>query len=299
MLDNFAPLLVSVLVGYSAADLTILSFRDSFLPAKTPTAAGPLKPMGPGQTAEPKSALQNIVTRNIFSVDGTIPEPLSAKGTKDKPGQEMAPVLSQLPITLKGTVVHSDPAKSIAEIEMKSKSASLAVRVGNDIPGLATLIRVERNKIIIRNLSTSALEYIDGKVAEKKTVNAGFSTGVSPISKAPGEVKMIAPNKFKLSRATITKHTQDLGKLVMQASTVPRKKPNGEIDCYILTAFQPDSIFADLGVQQGDCIKTVNGESIDSPAKAMQLYQSLKSANQVKIVVESDGRDVEKEYSIE
>ena len=294
--DRIAPVIVAIFIGYSAADLTILSVRDNLLPSKPQNVNLTNKVPQSTSMQDSKGALQSIVSRNIFSQDGSIPEPLSAKGTKEKPGQEAEPIASQLPLGLLGTVVHSNPAKSIAEIELKTKATAIAVRVGRDIENIANLVKVERNRIVIRNLNTSALEFIEIKTSDKKVQ---FNANVAPVRKGPSEIKQVAPNKFKLSRSTITKHTQDLGKLVMQASTVPRKKPSGEIDCYILTSFQPDSIFADLGVQQGDCIKSVNGESIDSPAKAMQLYQALKSANTVKIIVESDGHDVEKEYSIE
>ena len=299
ILDSAAPLLVAVLIGYAAADLSVIYLRDPLLPGKAASPSSSARNTTPVTNPEPLASLQTIVSRNIFSMDGGMAEPLSAKGSKDKPGQEADPVPSQLPLGLIGTVVTSDPSKGIADVEIKSKNTVIAVRAGKDIDNLATLIRVERGRIIIRNLNNSVLEYIDGKTSEKKLSFTAGTSGVAPVARGTGEVKQIAPNKFKLSRATINKHTADLGKLVMQASTVPRKKPNGEIDCYILTSFQPDSVFADLGTQQGDCIKTVNGEAITSPAQAMGMYQGLRNANLIKIMVERDGRDVEMEYTIE
>lgn len=295
ILESLAPYILASAIGYGAADLSILSMRDSMLPQKAPPAKTSKQAFLPPPN---KSAYQTIVQRNIFNPDGTIPDALSSKGDSAKGGPEVAPVPSQLPLSLVGTVVLSNPAKSIANIEVKSKNQVISVSPTKDIDGIAVLVRVERNKAVFRNSNNGRLEYIDIKTANKLAF-AGGAPGATPVARGTGEVKQIAPNKFKLSRDTITRHTQDLSKLLMQASSIPRRKSNGEIDCFILTSFQPDSIFADLGVQQGDCIKTVNGQNIDSPAKAMEMYQAFKNANSIKITVESDGRDIEKEYNIE
>ena len=40
-------------------------------------------------------------------------------------------------------------------------------------------------------------------------------------------------------------------------------------------------------------IAEVNGEKIDSPAKAMELYSALKTSNDIKITVERNGKQEE------
>ena len=293
LVDQFAPYVLFIFIGYAIADLAILGVRDYMLPQKAP----PTRPTKM-QTVESlsKGSYQTIISRNIFNPDGTIPDPLSSKGDNKKAGIELPPVPSQLPLNLVGTLVHSNPDKSIANIEVRSKNQVIAFTPNREIDNIATLIKVERNKAIIRNSNNGRLEFIEIKAQTK------LSFGVSKILPSPtsrGEVKQIAPNKFKLSRASILNHTKDLSSLLMQASTVPRRKANGDIECYLLTSFQPNSIFAELGVQQGDCIKAVNGEPIDSPAKAMELYNVLKNQNSIKLMVERDGRDSESEFSIE
>jgi len=295
--EGLAPYFLMALIGYTVADLSILAVRDMMLPQKAP----PARAAKQEQISTPnKGTLQTIIGRNIFSPDGIIPEALSAKQSKNgQIGSELPPVPSQLPLNLIGTVVMTKAEKSIANIEIKSKNQALALSPNHDIDNIATLIRVERNKAIIRNTNNGRLEYIEIKSQNKIAFNNASAIAPTAVVKGPGEVKQVAPNKYKLSRATIKKHTADLSSLLMQASTVPRRKANGDIECYILTSFQPNSIYADLGVQQGDCIKSVNGEPIDSPAKAMDIYKALQDANTIKLTVESDGHDQEKEYTIE
>lgn len=295
--EGLAPYAFAIFVGYCISDLIILGVRGTMLPKNAP----------PARAARPsivdqinKGSYQSIISRNVFSSDGIIPEPLSSQLTKDgKRQQEDAPpVPSSLPLQLLGTLVHSNPAKSIATIDLKGKGMTIAFTPNRDIENMATVLKVERNKVVLRNLNNGRLEFIEIKTNSKVSFNsAAKPTPIAPSGR--GEVKQVAPNQYKLSRATILKHTQDLSSLLMQASTVPHRKANGEIDGFTLTSFKPDSVFAELGVQQGDVIKAVNGEPVDSPAKAMELYNMLKTQNDIKLMVESDGRSIEKHYTIE
>jgi len=53
-----------------------------------------------------------------------------------------------------------------------------------------------------------------------------------------------------------------------------------------------------LGFQIGDVIKGVNGEKVDSPAKALELYNTLKTSNQVKILMDRGGKETEFDYNV-
>jgi len=300
IIEGLAPFAFALFVGYCISDLIILGVRGYMLPQTAPPSR-PTKERAFQFIS--KGTYQPIISRNIFSADGLIPEPLSLQLAKEgkKQEEDAPPVPSSLPLQLLGTLVHSNPAKSIATIDLKGKGLTIAFTPNRDIENMATVIKVERNKVILRNLNNGRLEYIENKSNTKVSFNTSSIAKPTPLVQqgGSGEVKQIAPNKYKISRQSILKHTSDLPNLLMQASTVPRKKANGEIDGFVLTSFKPDSIFAELGVQQGDVIKAANGEPIDSPAKAMELFNLLKTQSHIKLTVESDGRDVEKDYSIE
>ena len=77
----------------------------------------------------------------------------------------------------------------------------------------------------------------------------------------------------------------------MQARALPNRDPNtGEINGFRLVDMQPGSIYEQLGLQRMDVIKGVNGEPLDSVQKAMELYNTLKNGNQVKLQVERGGK---------
>jgi len=47
--------------------------------------------------------------------------------------------------------------------------------------------------------------------------------------------------------------------------------------------------FAALGLQPGDIIKDIDGQSLTDPSQAMQIFQSLGTAEQVTVTIERDG----------
>jgi len=84
-----------------------------------------------------------ITDRDIFNEDQKIP-PALASGKDDNLDRPAVP--SQLPIQLLGTIVHVDPKKSIATVNLTSKSMSSSYKVGEDIEGMAKVTKIERKK---------------------------------------------------------------------------------------------------------------------------------------------------------
>ncbi len=286
--------LLFVFIGFTVADLLILSYRDLMLPNQTPPAH-PKKTINDNLVS--RGALNTIISRNIFSADGLIPNALIPKGQDPNKMDEMAPVLSQLPLNLIGTLVSSNPEKSIAAIEIRGKNQTLSYTPKRNIENLATLLKVERQKVILRNLNSNALEFIEMKPYGNQKVAFGAMT---PVAGGSGEVKNLGDNKFTIKRADLQKYLNDLPSILMQARAVPaRDKVTGEVIGYRIVDFQPNSIFSQLGIQRMDLIKTVNGEPVDTPQKAMELFNMFKNSNNIKMSVDRGGRNETLDYSIQ
>ena len=276
------------------ADIVLLNLRTYMIP----------KPVKLGQNRQEalKSATnfaqyQSIANRNIFSFDGTMPDTLASLKAKEQSGEgaggaDNVPVPTALPLTLIGTLVHSNPEKSIANIEIKSKNLSLAVRNGNRIDTIAKLEAVERGKIIIRNLNNNRLEYAELKEVSKLS----FSAAKTAVGDA--DIKQVAPNKYELKRSDVDRYTADLQNVLQQAAMVPVRGPGGEVTGFRFVNIQNDSIYTKLGLQVGDVIKKINGEPIDSPQKALELYGALKGASTISVTSERDGREQTTDYNI-
>lgn len=279
-------------IAFTIADLTIIYFRDRMIPDQAPPKKiTTVKPRG----FIDRSQYSGISNRNLFSSTGVMPTAITAVKQDDK--KENDPVPSQLPIAIVGTLVHSDPNKSIAALSLKTKNKTGSFSVGSDVEGMATIERVERNIVYIRNSSNGMLEYIErGQVGSKVNFDASRETSLKPVSK---DVISTAPNQFTISRANLLKYTNDLSSVLMQARAVPNRDPStGEINGFRVLDMQPGSIYEQLGLQRMDVIKGVNGEPVDSIQKAMELYNTLKNGTQVKMQIERGGKTDTFSYDI-
>lgn len=296
-LEKWYSYLLFIFIGYCVADLAILAYRDRMLPQSAPPSKP--KPSFVDSTSS-RGSYNSIISRNIFASNGLIPDQLIDKANQQESGQqkEEVPVPSQLPLNLIGTLVHSNPDKSIAAIDVRGKNQVISYSPGKEIQGMASIIRVERQKVILRNLNSNRLEFIEMK---KEGTKVSFGAGSAPSPVAAGkEVQKVGDNNFAIKRADLLKYTNDLSSILMQARAVPNREPGtGNINGFRILDMQPGSIYEQLGLQRMDVIKSVDGTPVDSPAKAMELYNTLKNSPKVSLQIERNGKTETMTYNIQ
>lgn len=280
------------MAAYMVADLVVLKYR----PLLIPDQALPARPPQAYTSSElNRGSLEVIISRNIFNSRGEIPEAIKNKATVETPREEV-PQPSSLPLNLLGTLVHSNANKSLAAIEVRGKNITASFSVGKEVEKMARIEKVERLKVFIRNLSTNALEFIElNQPGQKLNFQAPKAA-----AKASKEIVEVAPNTYKIKRDTLNKYLNDLPSVLMQARAVPNKDPvTGEITCFRLLDIQSGSVFEELRLQRMDCIKSVNGEPVNSVQKAMEMYNAMKNGNNVKLGLERNGQSQVNTYNIE
>lgn len=291
--EGWYSYILFIFVGFCIADLAILAYRDRMLPQSAPAARPKTQRFDTGVS---RGAYNGIASRNIFSSSGVIPDALVDKN-KENQQKEADPVPSQLPLSLIGTLVHSNPEKSIAAIEVKGKNQVISYTPGKEIEGMASILRVERQKVIFRNLNSNRLEFIEMK---KEGSKVAFGAGKTSPLVTGKEVQKVGDNNFSIKRADLLKYTNDLSSILMQARAVPNREPGtGNINGFRILDMQPGSIYEQLGLQRMDVIKSVDGTPVDSPAKAMELYNSLKNSPKVTLQVERNGKNETMTYNIQ
>jgi general secretion pathway protein C len=293
LIRNLSIAALLALIGFIIADLSILSMREKWFPSQPPPPKLNIqRPMA----FNDRSAYNIITSQNIFHADQTDPEPFGVKGGGPK-APDAEPVPSSLPIQLVGTIVHVNPARSVATIQLKSKNDQVAVRVEGEIPdGLAVVTKIKRNRLEFRNNSSGQLEYVEIADDAKLQFNAGSKTS-SP--KQVGEVLQKSETDFELKQADITRLTSNLPELLQQARAVPVMGAGGQVEGFNLVDIQPGSIYEKLGLKKGDVIKSVNGEKVDSPGKAMDMYNALRSgSSSIQIGIGRGGQEQNLNFSI-
>lgn len=305
-------LLLYLFVAYFAfvvADLILLKYvRPHFQVAVSKKdlqniQAGRERETGPFNNSEidsKASYTDKVISRNIFN-SGEMPPPVASQqpDSQEQEWEDNDPVLTSLPLTLEGTAVHRNPFRSIATMSFSGKTESYSV--GDQINNDAEVISVIRKKVIFRNLRNKKLEYVeisrDQPARPQQASRPNFRR--PKVNSGSGLVKREG-NRFRAKRSDVDKQLGNISQLLRQANSRPATDPaTGELLGYEIFQIQPGSLYEQLGIQNGDIITSINGMKITNPAKAMTVYNQLKSSSEINATVNRGGREMDLEYIIE
>jgi general secretion pathway protein C len=291
-LEKFYVLFLAIFIGYLIADTGVLYTRQYLLPTEAPVQrnAPPI-----AKSSKQIQDYRNIINRNIFNEDGLIADALSA-GDNKSANPDGEPVETQLPIKLQGTIVHFNPKLSLATVEISSKSMSSSYRIDEEIEGMAKVMKIERKKVIFRNLNNGRPEF--SEIKDDDAFNLGLQAGAT--SDANDIVQKRGANDFAIKRSDVENLTSNLSQVLQQARMEPVYSSDGvSVEGFRFVRIQPGTIYEKLGFKAGDMIRSVNGEPVNSPQKAMEMYNLLKNSNYVQMGIERDGREEKFNYSIQ
>lgn len=291
-LGFYGKLLTILLCTFFLADLSSL-WLGNFIPEPPPARFN--RYGGGVRQTRTLDDLQAIWARNLFNSQGLIPGEDQPQGNEPK-DMGGPPVRSSLPFNLVGTVILRDPARSVATIEDKSAQQVFPVRIEDTIPNKAKILEIEPYRVIFVNVSSGRREFIElprdpASVAPRVTV----SSPSRPSS--GGGIERVAPNQFNVSRQEVDKAIANLNQVLTQARCVPNFE-NGLPAGYKCFQIVPGSIYDKLGLQNGDTICGINGQSIADPSQAFALFNELKTSSHLELCVKRSGRQNTFSYDI-
>jgi general secretion pathway protein C len=286
----YGKLFTLVVCSYFLADVTAL-LVGRYIPE--PPASRLARPMGAMNRTKTLDDYNAIFARNLFNRKGIIPGEENPSGPTDLGG---APVPTTLPFNLVGTLILRDEMRSIATIEDKSASMVYPVRVDEEIPTKARILKIEPRRVTFVNTQSGRREFIE--LPEEPTNNAHISVGGGGAAKGPG-IEQVSGNQFNISRSEVDKALADFNNILTQARAVPNFE-NGAPAGYKLFQIVPGSIYDKLGLKNGDTIMGVDGQPINDPAKAFELLGKLKEgASHMELAVKKpDGKTQNLTYDI-
>ena len=84
----------------------------------------------------------------------------------------------------------------------------------------------------------------------------------------------------------------------MRAARIVPENKDGQIIGIRLFGIRPDTLLGTLGMQNGDRLESINGFSMTSPEKALEVYARLRSADGLKVQINRRGKPVTIDYKI-
>jgi general secretion pathway protein C len=291
-----AAVLAAILGAYLAARAVNTIAASAIAPKPALLAQGGANAHAPVAAAHVE--LDGDKTAKLFDVP--LPKPVdpaqeAQEEQKSHAGWSAVPVHSQLHGTLVGTAIAEPAQYSLCEIINPDVNETSVYGVGERYMG-AVIYQIDRKRVLLDNNGVN--EYLDDNAGGAPAPNVGVQPVPQPNASNDNDVKQLSPNQYVVSKNAINNALTNLSDLATKARIVPSFK-NGVANGFKLFSIVPDSLYAKIGVQNGDVIHRINGYEMNSPDKALEIYQKLRDANRIEIEIERRGETMRNTYSIE
>ena len=265
---------------------------SSKTPRLTPTMPSPSAPVKQTRSKDGTPLAQ----RNMFCSECT-PAP-AAQNTDPSMISN-----TSLPVVLLATMVAAKEPDSYATIINTENQKQGAYSIGDQIPGASGKIKeihykyidFENNGRIERLVLAGAtppaqptpVASAEGSGEEKDELQAAIDAGV----------KKIDDSNYEIDKSLVDKVLANPMGVAKGARVVPSVK-NGKPDGFKLYAIRPNSVYAKLGLANGDTLQAINGFELTSADKALEVYTKLREANRLQVEVTRRGKPMTLNYSI-
>jgi general secretion pathway protein C len=225
-----------------------------------------------------------VMDRNIFGS-----KEKAAEGIKPTDIETLEP--TTLKVALLGTVTGSQE-NAVAVIEETDKRKQGLYRVGDSVQD-AIVKMILRGKVVLRvgdKDEILTMEESSSRRASSKE-EASPSRSRRP-SRAPGRGASIT-----LRRSDVQDALKNINTLLSQVRIRPHFK-DGQADGLALSNIKGDSIFAKLGLRDGDVVQGVNDRPIRSPDDILSFYKNLRSESRMSLQINRRGQERTINYRI-
>lgn len=241
-----------------------------------------------GNSYAANSDYDAITRRNMFNVEGKIPDPFD-QGLLDCFSQARP---STQRMVLLGTIVMGDPKHSVALIQEESNGLKVAVKKDEVFgDGKFTALQVERRRFCFQ-VRNGELEFIDTPEEGGGGLTAslaGGSEGIVPTSE----------NSYAVKKDFLNDKLLNLTDILQTAKAVPYLEPgSGKFMGFLVQSVDPGSPFSQLGIRQGDILTTVNDIVLDNPGKGLEAFQKLRNSPKVTLGIVRGGEKNSISYDI-
>ena len=265
LLPFWAGLVLVVAIAWQLAKIAWLLVPGT---AAGDPATAPAVQM-PATSANGGANVQAIAAASIFGKAEQDAEPAMAPEIIDENLEETK--LTNL--SLKGTISSPVPELSAAIIADGGNKEQVYL-IGDPISSRASLHAVYVDQVVLNE---------DGRLTALKLPEE-FSAVSRTVTRRT-QTRRATSNNTQSIQSVVSKN-------VARLADVIRPTPyfvNGEQQGYRVYPGRNRQHFASLGLRPGDLIKDIDGQALTDPTQAMQIFQSLGTANEVSVTVERDG----------
>jgi general secretion pathway protein C len=256
-----------------------------------------------------------ILQRNIFnSAQGDLSDvPIENPDMPlvDLPAEEVETPCKGT-MRLIGTVVlPGDLERSLAAIEGADKKTGFHYG-GTEVEG-AKIRAIQSDGVVLQNtggLCRLAMFEVDGaapkaklapavskKKGKKRGPQADRNAGLTEDEMGQG-IEKVNDTNYNLSRTMLNKVLDNAGKLIGIAAVSPKMEGGRSVGMEI-RGVRPNTLLTKLGIQNGDILEGVNGQSLTTPDAALGAYSTLRTADKFSLSVRRGGQAMMINYRLQ
>ncbi len=209
-----------------------------------------------------------ILSGSLFRAEGSEPAPNAPATAVSKPPSDFV---------LLGTIV-GEGRRSYAILQQSKTQEQGLYQRGDALSDDARVGAIHRNRVVIHR--QDILETLEVSFSPEEGVAVPASIPAAP---ADGEgARSVSKNRYVLDRREVTEATENLPKLLTQARVVPHFK-DGNPDGFRIFSIRKDSLYAKIGLQNGDVVHQVNDIQIKDPQNFLQVFEQLKGESNITV----------------
>jgi general secretion pathway protein C len=273
---------------------------DSSKPAKVPADIKKVKP----KTSSKKKTEEGFVKRNMFCAECEPVVAVADEGVASTGGIQT----TSLPLLLVATNVSTIPEESFATIRNTSTERQGAYGLHSDIPEAGEVVEIRGRYVDFKNKATRRVERIafNNKVASApkktapttKTDKGGKKNARAELMEMVEEgVNKVNDTTWEIDRSLVEKVTENPAMVARGARVVPSIK-QGKTVGIKLYAIRPSSVYAKIGLMNGDTIHSINNFELNSLQKGLEIYTKVREANNLSVSVTRRGKPLTLTYRI-
>ncbi len=239
----------------------------------------------PKETVAPVSASQPVNSQG--AADTAINAHLFGRVAVAKPAEASA--VSTLNVKLRGVFASGGILPSFAIINTGAKDE--AVKVGGQILPGVMLDTVKPTYIVVKRGEQLERILMDEK-GQVLTTASPRALG-QQASQFKLNVPSGAPNTFNFSRGELTQSLQDPKQLTNLGKLSPATGGGMQLE-----EVPPGSLAQRLGLQQGDIVRNVNGQSVNTMGDLTKLYAQFATTSQITLDGVRGGKPINLSYTV-
>ncbi len=201
-----------------------------------------------------------------------------------------------LNVRLIGTVVSPDNP-SYAVLEDGRTRRQFLYRVGDFLLEDAKITRIDRNRVLISRGTEEIVLDLSGTTSSDSGSTVPPAAVPASIPSPGGAIRQLGKDRWVMDRSEVDYAVAHLPELLTKARVVPNFT-DGKPDGFRIFAIREDSIYAKIGLQNGDILKRVNDIDVRNPQNFLQVFEQLKGEKRITIDLVRNNSEERFDYSI-